>query len=134
MTTIELSTSHADRDRQPRKRNHIDRDAGKYISTIANVMLIGILKSVMKVGFMSRRKQQQDHDRKECAVRQTFENRMDNQVDVLSLIHQRREGQALIFVRKLREFVRDVIGNRRRRIVRLLEKVSSTAGLPLMLA
>lgn len=27
----------------------------KYISTIANVILIGILKSVMKVGFMSRR-------------------------------------------------------------------------------
>ena len=47
---------------------------------------------------------------------------MDNQVDVLTLIHQRREGQALIFVRKLREFVRDVIGNGRSRIVRLLRK------------
>ena len=55
MTTIELSTSMPTATASPESEIILIVMPEKYISTIANVILIGILKSVMKVGFMSRR-------------------------------------------------------------------------------
>ena len=44
---------------------------------------------------------------------------MDDQVDIFPLVHQSRKGQSFIFIGKLREFIGDIVRNRRRRIVGL---------------
>ena len=56
MTTIELSTSMPTATASPERDIMLIVIPEKYISTIANVILIGMLKSVMNVGLISRRK------------------------------------------------------------------------------